>query len=132
MDTLWSERGYFGLLRKNHILVYHPIISYQRKKVYRVERMNIGKILLTHWCQQNIKMQPSQEILCYLLYDMRYLGMILLMIYVCTWIHMLNNVRLIVSNMFNEHGCPITKIKKFHPLWVIYCRLPMFSTRTYV
>ena len=33
--------GYFGLLRKDHILVYHPIISYQMIKVYRVETMDV-------------------------------------------------------------------------------------------
>ena len=40
-----------------------------------------------------------------------YLGCIPNMIYVCTWSHMLNNVRFLVSNMSKEHGCPITYIK---------------------
>ena len=42
METLWSERGYFGLLGKDHILVYYYIISYQRINVYRVETMDMG------------------------------------------------------------------------------------------
>ena len=41
MEKLWSERGYFGPWE--HLdLVYYPIISYKRIKVYRVETMNIG------------------------------------------------------------------------------------------
>ena len=38
METLRSERRYFGLLGNDHILVYYPIIPYQRIKVYRVEK----------------------------------------------------------------------------------------------
>ena len=38
METLWFERGYFGLLGNTHILVYYPLISYQRIEVYRVEK----------------------------------------------------------------------------------------------
>ena len=38
METLWPERGYFGLLGNAQILVYYPSISYQRIKVYRVEK----------------------------------------------------------------------------------------------
>ena len=30
MEKLLSERGYFELLGNDHILVYYPIISYQR------------------------------------------------------------------------------------------------------
>ena len=45
METLWSERGYFGLLGNNHILVYYPIISYQRIKVYRVETIYMVRLL---------------------------------------------------------------------------------------
>ena len=47
---------YWGTL----IFFYHPIISYQRIKVYKVERMDIGKIFLTHWCLCGMQMQPSQ------------------------------------------------------------------------
>ena len=45
METLWSERGYFGLLVNDHILVYYPIISYQSIKVYKVETMDMGIFL---------------------------------------------------------------------------------------
>ena len=38
METLWSERGSFGLLGNDHILVYYRIISYQIIKFYRVEK----------------------------------------------------------------------------------------------
>ena len=34
METLWSERGYFVLLGTDHILVYYPVISYQRIMFY--------------------------------------------------------------------------------------------------
>ena len=47
---------YWGTL----IYFYHPIIYYQIIKVYRIERMDIGKILLTSWCKSNMQMQPSQ------------------------------------------------------------------------
>ena len=72
--------------------VYYPLISYQWIKVYRVEIMDIGKISMTHLRQWNMQMQPSQKILWYLSYGMRYLGSIPIMIYVCTWSHTLNNV----------------------------------------
>ena len=42
MENLWFERGYFGLLGNDHILVYYPIISYQRIKVYGVEIIDMG------------------------------------------------------------------------------------------
>ena len=45
METLWSEKGYFGLLVNDHILVYYPIISYQSIKVYKVETMYMGIFL---------------------------------------------------------------------------------------
>ena len=32
MEILWSKRGYFGPLRNIHILVYYPILSYQKIK----------------------------------------------------------------------------------------------------
>ena len=35
MDTVWPERGYFGLLRNDNTLVYYPIIYFQRIKVYK-------------------------------------------------------------------------------------------------
>ena len=63
---------------------------------------------------------------------MRYLGMITIMIYFCTWSHTLNNIWFLVSNSCNGHGHPITKINKLHPLWGVHHWLHMFSTRTYV
>ena len=46
METLWSKRGYFGLLWNACILVYYPFISYQRIEVYRVETTDMGTF---HW-----------------------------------------------------------------------------------
>ena len=63
---------------------------------------------------------------------MRYLGRISIRIYVRAWIHTLNSVRSIVSNISNEHGHPITRIKKLHPLGESYRILPTFYTREYV
>ena len=37
-----DQKGYFGLLGNDNILVYYPIISCQRIKVYRVETMDTG------------------------------------------------------------------------------------------
>ena len=45
METLWSERGYFGLLENAHILFCYTTISYQRIEVYRVETMDMGGLL---------------------------------------------------------------------------------------
>ena len=42
-ETLFSERRYFGPLGNDHILVYYPLIYYQRIKVYRFETMNMGR-----------------------------------------------------------------------------------------
>ena len=46
MEILWYKRGYFGLFGNAHILVYYPIIPYQRIEVYRVETMDMG---ILHW-----------------------------------------------------------------------------------
>ena len=54
------------------------------------------------------------------------------MIDVCTWIHTLNTVLLLVSDMSNEHERPITYIYKLHPSRGIYRLLPMFYTSAYV
>ena len=43
MEILWSEKGYFGILGNDHILVYYPMISYQRIKFYKVETMDVGR-----------------------------------------------------------------------------------------
>ena len=34
---------YFGLSGNTNILVYYPIISYQRIEVYRIETMDMGR-----------------------------------------------------------------------------------------
>ena len=47
---------YWGTL----IYIFNSIISYQWIKVYRVERIYVVKISLTHWHPCNIQMQPSQ------------------------------------------------------------------------
>ena len=46
MEKLWSERGYLRPLWVDHILVYYPIISYQKIKVYSVETMDM---VIFHW-----------------------------------------------------------------------------------
>ena len=40
--------GIFWTIGEHLYFVYYPIISYQWIKFYRVERINIGKISLTH------------------------------------------------------------------------------------
>ena len=42
------HNGIFWNIGENLYFVYYPIIYYQQIKVYRVERMDIGKISLTH------------------------------------------------------------------------------------
>ena len=54
------RKGVFWTIGEHLYLVYYPIISYQLIKVYRVERMDIGKIPQTRWRQWNMQMQPSQ------------------------------------------------------------------------
>ena len=43
METLWYERGYFGLLGNDNILVNYLIISCQIIKVYRIETIDMGR-----------------------------------------------------------------------------------------
>ena len=50
MDTLWSEKGHFGILGNSHTLVYYQIISYQRTEGYRSEN-RYREILLEQWCE---------------------------------------------------------------------------------
>ena len=45
------RNGIFLTIGEHLYLVYYPIISYKCMKVYMVEKMVIGKISLTHWCQ---------------------------------------------------------------------------------
>ena len=52
------QKGVFWNFGEHSYCVYYPIIYYQSIKVYRDERMNIGKIYLNNWCQINIQMQP--------------------------------------------------------------------------
>ena len=42
------RNGTFWTIGEHLYFVYYPIISYQLIKVYRVERMYIGKISMTH------------------------------------------------------------------------------------
>ena len=47
---IMAGRGYFGLLKMTNILVYYPLVSYQRIKVYRFETMDMklqGTVSLT-------------------------------------------------------------------------------------
>ena len=46
--VIMAQDGIFWTIGKHLYFVYCPIISYQWIKVYRVERMDIGKISLTH------------------------------------------------------------------------------------
>ena len=45
---IMARKGIFGSIGEHLHLVYYPIISYQWINVYRVERMDICKISLTH------------------------------------------------------------------------------------
>ena len=47
-------------------------------------------------------------VLQYLLYEIRYFGRILTMIYIRTWNHTLNNVLFLLSDISKEHGRLIT------------------------
>ena len=57
MEKILPEWGYFVLYKNNNILVYYPIISYQKIEVRRVEILDMSEILITHWYQYNIQMQ---------------------------------------------------------------------------
>ena len=41
MDISWSKKEYFELLGYTRILVYYPLVSFQRIKVYRVLKMDM-------------------------------------------------------------------------------------------
>ena len=58
METLWSERGYFGLLGDAHILVYYPIISYQMIEGCRFETMDMKIFLWNNGV--SVKFNPSK------------------------------------------------------------------------
>ena len=57
-----------------------------------VETTDIGKFSLTHWCQWNMQMQLSPQIIWYLFYGVRYCDRILMMIYVYMWNNKLNYI----------------------------------------
>ena len=45
---IMARKGIFWTIWEHLYFVYYPIISYQWINFYRVERMDIGKISLTH------------------------------------------------------------------------------------
>ena len=55
---IMTQKEIFWTIGENLYFSYYPIISYQWINFYRVERMDIGKISLTRWCQWDIQMQP--------------------------------------------------------------------------
>ena len=77
---------------ENSYLDFYPILYYQIIAVHRVETVDTGKIMLTNWCQWNIQMQASHELLWYLLHRIRYLIMIPMMVYDHTWCHNLKHI----------------------------------------
>ena len=60
------QKGIFWTIGEHLYFLYYPIISYQRIKVYTVERMDMGishwnngvsgNILLEKWCQWKMKL----------------------------------------------------------------------------
>ena len=54
------RKGIFWTIGEYLYFICYPIIFYQWVKVYRVEIMDIGKILLNHWHHWNIQIQTSQ------------------------------------------------------------------------
>ena len=56
---LLVRKGIFWTIWEHLHFVYYPLISYQTIKVYTVERMDIGKILLTHWRQWYMQIEPQ-------------------------------------------------------------------------
>ena len=53
------QKVYFGIFGDTYILVYYPLVSYQRKEFYRVETMDMGNIPLKQWRQWNILLQSQ-------------------------------------------------------------------------
>ena len=51
------QNGIFWTIGEHLYFLYYLIMSYQWLKVYRGERMDIGKISLTHWRQWDMQMQ---------------------------------------------------------------------------
>ena len=58
-EDIMAQKGIFWTVGEHSYFVYSPIISYQRLKVYKIERMDMGKIRLNNWCQWIMQMQPS-------------------------------------------------------------------------
>ena len=58
METLWSKRGYFIIVGNAHVLVYYPIISYQRIWFYRSETMDMVRLCCNNG--DSVKWNPSK------------------------------------------------------------------------
>ena len=102
---LWSETGYFGLLGNNYILFIILLYLIEREMFIGLKKFiwedPIGTTV-------SLGRFSYPYVLQYLLYEIRYFGRILTMIYVRTWNHTLNNVRFLVSNLSKEHRRLIT------------------------
>ena len=51
-----AQNKIFWTIGEHLYFVYYPIMSYQWIKVYRIERMDKGKISITHWRQWDMQM----------------------------------------------------------------------------
>ena len=121
------QNGIFLTIGEQSYFVYYPIISYQRIKVYRVEKW-IWEDPTVTIVSLGCFLYPL--VLQYLLYKIRYFGSISNMIYVHTCNYTLNNVRFLVINISKEHGYLITSIKKLHPYEESHRLLHTFYTMT--
>ena len=99
------RKGIFWTIGEQSYIVYYPIISYQRIKLYRFETVDIG---ISHWNNGVIGTFLISIITTVLIVRYRYFGRIPTMIYVRMWNHMLNNVQFLVSDMSKEHRRLIT------------------------
>ena len=99
------RNGLFCTIGEQSYIVYYPIISYRRIKVYRVETMDMERSHFSNGVIGAFLISISTTVL---IVKIIYFGSILTMIYVRTWNHILNNVRFLVSNMSKEHGRLIT------------------------
>ena len=123
------------MIGEHSYFVYDPIIYYQKIKVYRVERMDMGRFFWNNGV--NGKWNTSKYCV---LYGIRYFGGSHIVLNHDTLLthywHIESYIELCTIRINIFVLCLMAyyhiKIKKLHPLWGVYHCLPTFSTRAYI
>ena len=132
MDTIWSERWYFGPSEK--LLFWFIILSYNilRYRVYKVGTIGMGRLCCNNGLSGTCNPSHYRGNYCTGLDTL--VGVIVCLTMTYFWHisyilnHTLNCVRFLVSNFYHVDWSPIKYIKKFYPLWGVCHCLHTFST----